>query len=75
MIPLGKLLTLLIKTFSKPMLNYAKKMNTQQRMTRMNSFFIWVGRKSFQIENFMNYSIRKMKFPTTVKQISDDSAL
>ena len=57
------------------MLSYAKKMHEKRRWLALNGFVIWFGRKYFQGENFINYTIRKMNKPKNQREISEDMAL
>ena len=75
MIPLGKLLTLLIKTFSKPMLSYATKKQKKGNMRAFNAIFIWLGRKYYLAENFVNHNIRKIGRTHHHREISEQAAL
>jgi|LakMenEpi03Aug12_release.lakeMendotaPanAssembly.Ray.scaffolds.fasta_scaffold709982_1 hypothetical protein len=69
-IPFTKLLTLLIKTFSKPVLAMAKKNQNLQRMIWMNIVFRWVGRKFHNMEFFINSRFRNIQRTTAMKPLS-----
>ena len=69
-IPFTKLLTLLIKTFSKPVLAMAKKNQNLQRMISMNIVFRWVGRKFNNMEYFINSRFRNIQRTTAMKPLS-----
>jgi hypothetical protein len=45
MIPFQKIFTLVIRTFSKPMLTYAKRKQQEKKLYYFNGFFIFFGRR------------------------------
>lgn len=57
------------------MLSYAKKMHEQRRLTSINGFFMWVGRKYIYVENFITYRFRKMNQPAHQRVVSEDLAM
>lgn len=59
MFPFQKIFTMLIRTFSRPMLAYAKRKQIQQPGSRFASFFVRVGRRVQALEYWVNHRILK----------------
>ena len=67
MIPFQKIFTLLIRTFSKPMVSYLKQRQQQNQMVALRWIFVGVGKRYHVFEHWLNHKILKT---TQKKQIA-----
>ena len=74
-LPFQKIITLIIRTFSKPMLQYARKKHAQNQMRFFNWIFIWIGRNYHLGEQFINNRILKTSRKTKAAELKEDIAL
>lgn len=59
MIPFQKIFTLLIRTFSRPMLQYFKQKQQLKQSSIIGRLFIAIGRRTYAIEHWVNLRILK----------------
>lgn len=64
MFPFQKIFTLLIRTFSRPMLGYVKRKQQEKKLNLFGGFFMFIGRRAYVVEHWINYRMLK----TTVKR-------
>ena len=57
MIPFKKIFTLLIRTFSRPMLEYFKQQHRLKHRGIFGSMFVSFGRRIFNMEAWVNHRI------------------
>jgi hypothetical protein len=76
MIPLIKVVSLLFRVFSKPLINYTKMYHATNEIksNRLKSFFIMMGNKYHRFENFINKRYMKMA-SVAHKPLNDNIAL
>lgn len=73
MIPFVKIAAIFIKTFTKPMIGYAKKSGVQSGRVRQG--FIWLGNKLYRIETNINRRFLGMEaVENESRRLSDDAA-
>ena len=75
MIPFQKILTLVIRTFSKPMLTYAKRKQQEKKLYYFNGFFIFFGKRYHAMEHWINHRIIKSIQKKTLVDLKDEVAL
>lgn len=63
MFPFQKIFTLLIRTFSRPMLGYFKNKQKLKENSIFGRFFVGLGRKTFSLEHWVNYRMLKTLTP------------
>lgn len=59
MFPFQKIFTMLIRTFSRPMLGYVKRKQQEKLGSKFAGMFIGLGRRSFAFEHWVNLRILK----------------
>jgi hypothetical protein len=57
MFPFQKIFTLLIRTFSRPMLGYVKKKQIERPGSRFARFFVGLGRRAQIFEHWVNHRV------------------
>lgn len=75
MFPFQKIFTLLIRTFSRPMLGYVKRKQIEKPGSRFASFFVGVGRRAHVFENWVNHRILKTAKKRHVSELKDEVLL
>jgi len=71
MIPFQKIFTILIRTFSRPMLGYIKHKQQINKNNWAGNLFVWIGRRTFTIESWTSRRILKKTAtnrPAEIKQ-------
>lgn len=80
MLPLFKVFSLIIKIFSKPVVNYTKKMHMNRKNNShqwLRRFFIFLGNKYHLFETKINRKFLNVssEFAFRIKPLNDDDAL
>lgn len=75
MIPFQKIFTLLIRTFSRPMLHYFKQKQKLKESSLVGRFFIGFGRKTLAAQHWVNHRMLKTLTPKRHKQLSEEFLL
>lgn len=80
MIPFFKIFSLVIRIFTRPMVNYTKKLHIGQHKSIPGAFrtsFIRLGNKYNQLETYINRKFLKIETPDDlfIKPLSEDVAL
>ena len=57
MIPFKKIFTLLVRTFSRPMLEYFKQQHRLKHNNLFGSIFVSFGRRIYLMENWVNHRV------------------
>ena len=57
MFPFQKIFTLLIRTFSRPMLGYVKRKQIERPGSRFASFFVGLGRRAQILEHWVSHRV------------------
>lgn len=71
MIPFQKIFTLVIRTFSKPMLSYLKKKQQEAGFIYFAMMFRWIGRKYHHMEHWINYRVLKVNAKKQPVELKD----
>ena len=69
MIPFQKILALVIRTFSKPMLGWLQKSQKQNKMTYTRWIFVAFGRRYHHFEHWLNHTVLKTTHKRQVAQL------
>jgi hypothetical protein len=75
MFPFQKIFTVLIRTFSRPMLGYVKRKQIEKPSSRFASFFVGVGRRAQAIEHWVNHRILKTVKRRQAAELKDEVLL
>lgn len=80
MIPFFKIFSLVIRIFTRPMVNYTKKYhlgNTANTPLLLRKNFVWLGNYYHRLESWINRKFLKIETPDAlfIKPLSDDVAL
>ena len=77
MIPLIKIVSLLFRVFSKPLINYTKMFHAtnQIKSNRLRLFFIGMGNRYNKFENYVNKRYLKVASDFVYKPLNDNLAL
>lgn len=75
MIPFQKVFTLLIRTFSKPLLAYAKKQQHFNKSPFFKWFFVRVGRRYHAFEHWLNHKILKTTHKKQLTELKEEILL
>ncbi len=75
MFPFQKIFTLLIRTFSRPMLGYVKRKQIERPASRFASFFVGLGRRAHTLEHWVNHRILKTAKKRQVSELKDEVLL
>lgn len=73
--PLQKIVTIVIRTFSKPMLSYMRRKHEKKELKFFNWIFIWLGRKYNQGEQFINNQLLRTQRLTHMPELKEEIAL
>jgi hypothetical protein len=77
MIPLIKVVSLLFRVFSKPLINYTKMYHATNEIksNRVKAFFVMMGNKYHRFENFVNKRYLKMPSSVVLKPLNENIAV
>lgn len=77
MIPLIKVVSLLFRVFSKPLINYTKMYHATNEIKSnwLRAFFIMLGNKYHRFENYINKRYLKVSNEFAFKPLNDTLAL
>lgn len=77
MIPLIKVVSLLFRVFSKPLINYTKTYHATNgiKSNRLKVFFIMLGNKYHYFETFINKRYLKVANEFAYKPLNDNLAV
>lgn len=75
MIPFQKIFTLLIRTFSKPMLGYLKQRQQENKMMLLRWVFVRVGRQYHSFEHWLNHRILKTSHKKQITELKEEVLL
>lgn len=69
MIPFQKVFTLMLRSFSKPVLAYLRKQQQGKPMGWMGRFFIGVGRQSQRFDHWLNLKVMQTTQKKTMAEL------
>jgi hypothetical protein len=72
MIPFQKIFTILIRTFSRPMLGYIKQKQQINKGNWVGNLFIGLGRRTWAFEQWTNRRILKKPTGQRTHEIKDE---
>ena len=77
MIPIFKVFSLLLRVFSKPLLNYTKKVHSSKEAQSLfvRQFFIRLGNHYHRFDSAINRRFLKINSSFAFKPLSDELAL
>lgn len=65
----------MIRTFSRPMLNYIQQSQKEGRMAAFRWFFIAFGRRHHHFEHWLNHKILKTTHKKQISELKDEILL
>ena len=75
MISFKKILVIIIRTFSHPMLAYLKRKQQQNQLKLFSRTFMVLGRRAHKLEHWLNSNVLTSTRPTHSAMIADKVAL
>ena len=77
MIPFYKVFSLLLRTLSKPLLAYTKRVhsNREAKSKLVRNFFIGLGNFYHRFDSYINRQFLRVKSQTAFKPLNDELAL
>ena len=75
MIPFQKIFTLVVRTFSKPVLSYLKQRQAENRMKNLRWIFVGIGRRQQIFEHWLNHKILKTTHKKQLNELKEEILL